>query len=79
MGFTITMSALSSKLWRINKLFGQEQFRRIQVKEKHVILPFAGLVSISLALLLTWTLADPLQWKRFTVPDEDWKTYKCVF
>lgn len=75
MGFTITMSALFSKLWRIVKVFGQGQFRRIQVKEKDVIVPFACLVSINLALLLTWTLADPLQWKRFSVPDEEWKTY----
>ena len=64
MGFTIAMSALFSKLWRINKLFQNSQLRRIRVKEKDVIAPFAILFIINFWALVTWTLVDPLQWER---------------
>ena len=65
MGFTIAMSALFSKLWRINKLFqSAHDLRRIQVREKDVLGPFAVLFGLNFVALLLWTLLDPLQWER---------------
>lgn len=80
MGFTVSFSALFSKLWRINKLFnGKQGFRRIVVTEKDVLAPFAVLFVLNLVFLMTWTFADPLQWERQPVGDEDWNTFgSCV-
>lgn len=75
LGFTVTMSALFSKLWRINTLFSQT-FRRIRVREQDVVAPFAVLFTLNFALLLTWTLVDPLLWQRLPVAsDQPWNTY----
>jgi hypothetical protein len=75
MGFTVSFSALFSKLWRINKLFnGTQGFRRIVVTEKDVLAPFAVLFVLNLVFLMTWTFADPLRWERESVGDEDWNT-----
>lgn len=74
MGFTITMSALFSKLWRINRLFANG-LRRIQLREKDVIAPFIVLFTSNFVLLLTWTLVDPLTWSRLPVDDQEWNTY----
>ncbi|KAL7580582.1 hypothetical protein ACA910_003703 [Epithemia clementina (nom. ined.)] len=64
MGFTVAMSALFSKLWRINKLFHNPVLRRVTVTEKDVMAPFAFLFIVNFAALLVWTLVDPLQWQR---------------
>ena len=75
LGFCISVSALFSKLWRINKLFSQQQFRRVQVRERDVILPFAILFTLNFAFLLTWTVADPLRWVRIPVDGRPSNTY----
>jgi len=74
-GFTITTAALFSKLWRINKLFGQGQFRRIQVREKDVLAPFAVLFVLNLIMLFVWTFVDPLTWTRNPVMNQPWNSY----
>jgi len=74
-GFTVAFSALFSKLWRINKLFNNRQCRRIKVQEKDVLLPFAVVFTLNFAVLLSWTLVDPLRWTRRTMNDEKWNTY----
>jgi hypothetical protein len=53
LGFTISFSVLFSKLWRMNKLFHHESFRRVNVTEKNVLAPFATLFTLILAVLLT--------------------------
>jgi len=73
-GFTIAMSALFSKLWRINRLFHSRTVR-VQIKEKDVLGPFAVLFSINFAALLLWTLLDPLQFERREIDGQPWKTY----
>jgi hypothetical protein len=80
MGFTVSFSALFSKLWRINKLFNCTQvFRRVVVTQNDVLAPFAVLFVLNLVFLTTWTFADPLHWQRQPVGDEDWNTFgSCV-
>jgi hypothetical protein len=75
LGFTITMATLFSKLWRINRLFGEQQFRRVQVKVMDVMLPFATLFTLNFAFLLAWTIADPLQWTRQSIQGQPWNTF----
>ena len=64
-GFTITFSALFSKLWRVNKLFHlQNQMTRIRVSEYDVLPPFLVLLSCNFAVLICWTIIDPLKYQR---------------
>jgi hypothetical protein len=79
MGFTITQSALFSKLWRINKLFNTQGLHRMQVHEKDVIIPFALLFILNFSILLIFTIVDPLQYERVTVKNEIWNSYgRCL-
>jgi hypothetical protein len=75
MGFTIAMSALISKLWRINLLFHVHAFRRVEVRERDVIAPFVILFSLNSVLMLVWTLVDPLTWVRSSVNGQSWNTF----
>jgi hypothetical protein len=66
MGFTIVFSALSSKLWRINKIFsGSQSYRKVRVTERDVIVPFIIIFTLNVALLLTRTILGTLhfEWK----------------
>lgn len=45
------------------------QMRRVKVKEADVLLPFAVLMTANIAVLLAWTIVDPLKWVR-TEPDD---------
>jgi hypothetical protein len=74
MGFTVAMSALFSKLWRINKLFGATS-RRMRVREVDVMAPFALLFTLNFTFMLVWTLADPLRFVRLEIAGEPWNTY----
>lgn len=74
-GFAISISALYSKLSRINKLFRSKRFRRVKVKEQDVIAPPLVMISLNIIFLLVWTIADPPRWERVGVPQEPWKTY----
>jgi hypothetical protein len=75
LGFTIAFSALFSKLWRINKLFSNQSFRRLKVTEKDVLAPFATLFTLNFAVLLTWTLVDPVHWSRNPVGGDQRNTF----
>lgn len=78
-GFTVSMSALFSKLWRINQLFRNAGRRRMRVTGKDVIAPFAVLFSLNSVLMLVWTLVDPIKWAR-NEAEEPWNTYgSCRF
>ena len=74
-GFTTTFAALFSKTWRLNKVFrNAANMRGVVVKEKDVIFPFAVLMTINSALMLSWTLVDPLVWYR-TEPNEYYESH----
>ena len=75
MGFTVAMSALFSKLWRINKLFQNPNLRRMKVTVKDVIAPFVVLFVVNFVALLTWTLVDPLQWDRREIEGQTNQSY----
>jgi hypothetical protein len=75
LGFTLAFSALFSKLWRINKLFHGQNFRRFKVTERDVLAPFATLFTLNFVVLLTWTLIDPAYWSRRPADGEKWNTF----
>ena len=75
-GFTISFAGLYSKLWRINKIFHNPQFRRISVTVYDVLKPFAILFSYTFILLLVWTLVDPPRWERIQI-NETYVYWSC--
>jgi len=76
-GFSFSFAALFSKIWRINKIFHNPQFRRITVKEKDVLKPFFVMFSANVIVLLAWQLVDPLMWMR-EEKNENHSFGKCV-
>jgi hypothetical protein len=77
-GFTLCVSALFSKLLRINKLFHSQQFRRIKVREKDVMCSTSMLVVLNIMFNVVWTAVDPLKWERVAVKGQPYITYgKC--
>lgn len=74
LGFTSAMSALFSKLWRINRLF-KAAFRRVNLKVRNVMGPFTILLSLNCATLLFWTLLSPLRWQRKFINGKPWNSY----
>mmetsp|Transcript_24207 Transcript_24207/g.39516 ORF Transcript_24207/g.39516 Transcript_24207/m.39516 type:complete len:1286 (+) Transcript_24207:228-4085(+) len=76
-GFVTTFAALFSKIWRINKIFQSNRFKRVKVTEKDVLVPFVSLFILNFGLLLSWTIVDPLTWDR--VYTDDFNSYgRCV-
>ena len=75
MGMTFIFSAIFSKLWRVNRLFSAQSYRRVVVRERDVIAPFVLLFTLNTVLLITWTVIDPLSSERLPVEDEEWKSY----
>lgn len=70
-GFTTTFAALFSKTWRINHVYKKAQkFKRVKVTVRDVLLPFAALCAVSVAVLTAWSVTDPLKWKRITISED---------
>lgn len=64
-GFTVTFSALFSKTWRINKIFSSAAtHQKTKVSEKDVLIPFSILLCCNVAVLICWTVHDPLIYTR---------------
>ena len=74
LGFTASMSALFSKLWRINRLF-KAAFRRVNLKMKNALGPFAVMFTLNFVALLLWSLISPLRWQRLYINGEQWNSY----
>ena len=71
-GFTTTFAALFSKTMRLNKVFGNgNTFRRVQVKARDVMLPFAILMTINVVFLIIWTTIAPSTYSRVQVDNFD--------
>jgi len=63
LGSTLIISALFSKLWRVNQIFhAGETFRRKVVTLKRVLWPFAIFLTLNLICLITVTVVDPPVW-----------------
>ena len=64
-GFATIFAALFSKTWRVNRLFGAPQrHARVVVSERDVLAPLATLLTINVAVLVCWTIIDPLTYTR---------------
>ncbi|CAB9523190.1 acid type B receptor subunit 2 [Seminavis robusta] len=65
LGFSITFSAVFTKVWRVSKLFqAAGNLQRVKISPQDVMVPFCVIITLKLVLLLTWTLVDPLSWER---------------
>ena len=63
-GFTLMFAALSSKTWRVNRLFGRTNMQRVKVSVADVMAPLVILMTINLIVLSVWTAVSPLTWER---------------
>lgn len=69
-GFVVVFSSLFCETYRLNRLFeSATHFRRVQIEAKDVLRPLIVLLSINMAILITWSIVDPLQWTRSAVED----------
>jgi hypothetical protein len=66
-GHVLIYGSLATKLWRVQRVL---QFSRREIKIKDVMGPLVVLISLSVGVLLVWTIVDPLQWERRII-DED--------
>ncbi len=73
-GFTAVFAALFSKAWRINIIMEQSmKLKRVLVRIRDVMLPFVALLLANVIVLVTWTIHDPLAYKREAHPGtDDW-------
>ena len=62
-GFTLIFAALFSKTWRLNKIIvASRQFKKVTITVKDVLLPLFSMLVAVVAVLLSWTLHDPLKY-----------------
>ena len=72
LGFSIIFSSLVAKLLLIYKLFNPANgFSRLQVRGKDVLAHFYLLLLANIAILLAWTLVDPLTYVRSSYEGTD--------
>jgi hypothetical protein len=70
-GFSMTFAALFSKTWRINIVYANaRKCRRVTIRARDVLLPFAILMVLNMTILITWTIVSPLQWERVIVEED---------
>lgn len=78
-GFTIIFSMLFSKTWRINKIFHNAQnFNRVKVEPRDVIVPFILLLFANIIVLTCWTVLAPMSYVRKPLPGTG-KSQNIVF
>lgn len=83
-GHIVMLSAMFTKLWRIDKVV---QFRRNnKVTVRNVLGPLVAVLVAMLAILVAWTVLDPWTWERVIVSELPYETYGecgndrlCVF
>ena len=71
MGRTLILSALFSKLWRVNQIFHTQGFQRKVITAKEMMWPFAILLSLNLCTVITSTVFDPRHWVREPVHEDN--------
>ena len=80
-GFSIIFSALFAKTWRVNRIVrgvmlpsnGNQERAQI-ANERDVLVPFAFLLTCNWAILLAWTLWEPLSYSRLELEGTDYCT-----
>jgi len=70
-GFSMSFSALFSKVWRINQIVkGAKNYRRVHISTRDVLVPFAVICTANVVILGIWSGVDPLVWVRETMDGE---------
>lgn len=68
LGWSILFSALYAKIRRVNLVVHNViTFKQVKVSERDVMAPFALMFTANMILLVIWTVADPLSWKRNSI------------
>ena len=70
-GNVITLSALFSKLWRVNQIFHAEGFQRKVVTVWDVLKPFGILLALNLLFLIVLSTVEPPFWEREPIDDKN--------
>ncbi|CAB9518313.1 acid type B receptor subunit 2 [Seminavis robusta] len=69
-GYTIAISALMAKAWRLSKLIlSGRGMKRITVHAQDVLLPFMLLMTLNVGILTAWTVVAPLTYQRVWLED----------
>jgi hypothetical protein len=72
-GLTTIFSALFAKVWRIDQLYrNAKRFRRVKVRVRDVLWPFAALMSLNLIILTVWTAMFPRKWTKIPLPNDEY-------
>lgn len=80
LGSTLSLSALFSKLWRVNEIFHAQGFQRKVVTAQDVLRPFAILFAITVTLLTLLSLLDPPVWQEVPLTEHGYIAYgHCDF
>ena len=67
-GFSITFSALFSKIWRINQILrASRHCQKVRITARDVIIPFLVIFTLNSICLTLWTVIAPLKWVRSPV------------
>jgi hypothetical protein len=67
----MTFAALFSKTWRINIVYANaRKCRRVTIRARDVLMPFAVLMVLNMTILITWTFVAPLRWERVIVEED---------
>ena len=70
-GGVVLLSALFSKLWRVNLIFHAEGFQRKVVTVVDVLKPFGILLGLNVVLLIVITTVDPPTWVREPIDENN--------
>ena len=71
LGGVVVLSALFSKLWRVNLIFHAEGFQRKVVTVVDVLKPFGILLGLNLVLLIVISTVDPPTWVREPIDESN--------
>lgn len=70
-GFAVAFSALFTKTWTLNKVYRNPEIDCIVITWRDMLKTLGALLVVNVALLLSWTLVSPLEWKRFDKDSKD--------
>ena len=73
LGYNAIYLALFCKLWRVNKIM--DATRRRAVHAINVVGPFVIAMVATIAILVAWTVVDPLRWEREVIDQSTGETY----
>lgn len=69
-GFALIFAALFSKTWRVNRLLSTPDLRRAKLSALDVMTPLITILLADVAVLVSWTIIDPLRWERETTIED---------